>query len=170
MPLFEDFDALELARQQSGGPTLALLKPERVLALDITAAGNPDWTESEMAKLLQLQNQGHLFEETDRDLRLLRKLPYDFHYCYQCDTSAGPMQYRHKIVDWEVGALFWNVRSGHGQNWEAPFRAKIEQQLPSKDLMFLMGTIHRFPDQWLIVSLFYPPKLQPDAPIQESLF
>ncbi len=63
-----------------------------------------------------------------------------------------------------------NDEQQHGQNWETPFRAKIEQQLPSKDLMFLMGTIHRFPDQWLIVSLFYPPKLQPDAPVQESLF
>ena len=114
--------------------------------------------------------QGSLFEETDRDLRLLRKLPYDFHFRYQFNTLSGPMQYRHKIVDWEVGALFWNLKRAHGQNWETPFRAKIEQQLPSKDLMFLMGTIHRFPGQWLIVSLFYPPKLQPDAPVQESLF
>jgi hypothetical protein len=30
--------------------------------------------------------------------------------------------------------------------------------LPELDLMFLMGTIHRFPNQWLIVSLIYPPK------------
>jgi hypothetical protein len=170
MPLFEDFDALELARQQSGGPTLALLKPELVLALEITAVGNPDWTENERAKLIQLQQQGHLFEETDRDVCLLRKLPFDFHFRYQCDTPGGPRQYRHKIVDWEVGALFWNVRRRHGMNWEVPFRAKIEQELPGKDLLFLMGTIHRFPDQWLIVSLFYPPKPQPDAPIQESLF
>jgi len=170
LPLFEDFETLELARQQPDGPTLALLKPEHVLTLDIKPVGNPNWTQSELDKLRQLQNQGSLFEETDRDLRLLRKLPYDFHFRYQCNMLSGPMQYRHKIVDWEVGALFWNLKRAHGQNWEKPFRAKIEQQLPSKDLMFLMGTIHRFPDQWLIVSLFYPPKLQPDAPVQESLF
>jgi hypothetical protein len=33
--------------------------------------------------------------------------------------------------------------------------------LPSRDLMFLMGTIHRFPDKWLIVSLLYPPRRAP---------
>ena len=75
---------------------------------------------------------------------------------------------RHKIVDWEAGALFWNVRRSHGEGWEKPFRAKLGEQLPDYDLMFLMGTIHRFPDQWLIVSLIYPPKLQPEP--QGSLF
>lgn len=31
--------------------------------------------------------------------------------------------------------------------------------------MFLMGTgtIHRFPEQWLIISLFYPPRQRPLA-------
>jgi hypothetical protein len=37
---------------------------------------------------------------------------------------------------------------------------KFGTALPSTELMFLMGTIHRFPDQWLIVSVFYPPKQQ----------
>jgi len=37
-------------------------------------------------------------------------------------------------------------------------RQKVEQELPSKDLMFLMGTVHRFPDQWLIISVIYPLK------------
>lgn len=170
MPLFDDFDALEAARQQLDGPTLALLRPKRVLGLDISAVSKPDWTDEEKAKLLQLQKQGNLFEETDRDLRLLRKLPYDFHYRFECDSPTGLKTYRHKIVDWEAGALFWNVRPKHGKDWEKPFRAKMEQELPGKDLLFLMGTIHRFPDQWLIVSLLYPPKPKPGAGVQQSLF
>lgn len=78
--------------------------------------------------------------------------------------------YRHKIVDWEIGALYWNVERKHGTAWEAPLRAKFEPQFASKDLMSLMGTIHRFPDQWLIVSVIYPPKLQPGTRVQGSLF
>lgn len=37
--------------------------------------------------------------------------------------------------------------------------------------MFLMGTIHRFPGQWLIVGLIYPPRLPPpnDDPRQGQL-
>lgn len=117
-----------------------------------------------------MQQQGNLFQEADRDFRLLRKLPFDFHYRYECASSGESKTYRHKIVDWEVGALYWNVHRKHGDAWETPFRAKIESYLPGQDLLFLMGTIHRFPDQWLIVSLLYPPKRPLDAPTQESLF
>lgn len=36
--------------------------------------------------------------------------------------------------------------------------------------MFLMGTIHRFPKQWLIVSVLYPPRLPDVLARQQSLF
>ncbi len=36
--------------------------------------------------------------------------------------------------------------------------------------MFLMGNIHRFQDQWLIVSLIYPPKQRPVPSPQTALF
>ena len=68
-----------------------------------------------------------------------------------------------------AGALYWNLRTAKGTGWEAAFRAKIESDLPSKDLIFLMGTVHRFPDQWLIASLIYPPKRQPGQLRQASL-
>ncbi|MGE3600986.1 MAG: hypothetical protein AB7N70_36185 [Dehalococcoidia bacterium] len=61
-------------------------------------------------------------------------------------------------MDWEAGALYWKVRQDAPEDWERLLRQKLEQQLPSNDLMLLMGTIHRFPDQWLIVSLIYPPR------------
>ena len=52
-----------------------------------------------------------------------------------------------------------------------PFRAKLFDDLGNKDLMFLMGNIHRFQDQWLIISLIYPPKqTHPTEPFQNSLF
>jgi hypothetical protein len=35
--------------------------------------------------------------------------------------------------------------------------------------MFLLGTIHRFPNQWLIVSLIYPPR-PPSAPPGQRSF
>jgi hypothetical protein len=36
--------------------------------------------------------------------------------------------------------------------------------------MFLMGNQHRFQDQWLIISLVYPPKRKPAEVRQGSLF
>jgi hypothetical protein len=168
-PIFEDFGQLEAA-QKSHGVTLAFLRPTGVLGLDIKAVDNPEWTNDERAKLIQLQQQGALFDDTDAaSVSMLRKLPFDFHYRYVCAATGGSIEYRHKIVDWEVGALYWNVRRSHSERWQIPFRAKPEDQLPSRDLMFLMGTIHRFPDQWLIVSLIYPPKQPPGQMSQGSL-
>jgi len=167
---FDDFNQLESTRQKDG-ISLALLKPKSILSLEIREVDTPEWTEEEKQKLLSLQRQGNLFDETDeKSIRLLKKLPYDFYYHYECSLGEEVFAYKHKIVDWEIGALFWNVYAKHKANWEEPFRKKIELDFAQKDLMFLMGTIHRFPNQWLIVSLIYPPKLLPEQEAQQSLF
>lgn len=159
LPTFRSPADMEQARLTSG-TTIALLRPARVLGLDITDSDEPDWTEAEKKKLLQQQRQGKLFAAKDAAaIATLRKIPYDFHYrCAYIGSDGVDVEIRHKISDWEVGALYWNVRAKHGVKWEEPFREKIEKELPSKDLMFLMGTVHRFPDQWLIISVIYPPK------------
>lgn len=165
LQIFADFADLEAARM-SRGATLGLLRPTLVSGLDITPADRPDWTDDEREKLTQLQHQGGLFDKTDaKSIATLNKVPFDFHYRYTCGATV----YRHKIVDWESGALYWNVRRSKGVSWEPAFRNKFEDELTSKDLMFLMGTIHRFPDQWLIASLIYPPKQPPGQPHQGSL-
>jgi hypothetical protein len=167
--VFHDFAAVQQARKERG-LTLAIVKPSRVKSLEIKPTAEPDWTEEEKAKLLQMEQQSDLFNESDASsLRQLRKIPYDFHYRYECETSAGLKEYRHKLVDWEAGALYWNVHRDHGAQWEPKFRDKLETDLARKDLMFLVGTIHRFPDQWLIASLIYPPKQRPEAELQPSL-
>lgn len=66
--------------------------------------------------------------------------------------------------------LFRHCQKDHGAAWEAPFRAKLELDFAKKDLMFMMGNIHRFQHQWLIISLIYPPKPQPGDVAQASLF
>jgi len=159
IPTFNSYDALEKARQNEG-VSIALLHPKRVVSLEIKAARNQDWTPEEKEKLIRGQTQGSLFTEDQarQDVRLLRKIPFDFYYNYLCDTPDGEKSHRHKIDDWEAGALYWNCRKSHGNAWEQPFRTRLENDLIDKDLMFLLGNIHRFQDQWLIISLFYPPK------------
>lgn len=165
--IFNDFSALEIDRQRNG-TTIAILKPDAIVSLDITPE-RPDWTVKERRKLEANERQIGLFDEVDeRDLVLLRKIPFSFHYRYSCKMGGVVKEYRHKIADWEVGALYWNCVSRHGVDWEIPFRRKLEEALPAADLHFLMGTIHRFPDQWLIISLIYPPRASVN--LQGSLF
>ena len=171
LPIFSDFAALENSRMTEGG-TLALLRPSRIIGLDIKKSDHADWTDAEKEKLLGLQKQTELFNEAEegKQIRLLEKLPFDFHYRYECDVEGKKISYRHKLVDWEIGTLFRRMRLTHGENWETPFRAKLEQELPSRDLIFLLGTIHRFPNQWLLISLISPPKPHADDLNQVGLF
>ena len=62
----------------------------------------------------------------------------------------------------------------YGDDWQGKMREKLETQFATLDLSFLMGTVHRFPDQWLIVGLVYPKKKAPllgsDSITQPGLF
>lgn len=167
--IFNDFDQLEAARQ-SRGITLGLLRPSRLLDVVISKAGSADWTPDEIAKLMQEQNQSSLFDQDaeQHSLKLLKKLPFDFHYQYECAADGVTKSYKHKLVDWEAGALYWNVH--RRADWQTAFRQKWLTEFSSKDVLFLMGTIHRFPHQWLIVSVLYPPKPPPEESGQGKLF
>jgi hypothetical protein len=167
--VFDDFSALENARQTRGN-TLGLVRPSKLLGLQISKSKTAEWTDDEVAKLMQAQNQGSLFDEDaeQRSLKLLKKVPFDFHYQYECTPEGKAVTYRHKLVDWEAGALYWKI---HQQtDWQGKFKQRFQTEFAEKDILFLMGTIHRFPDQWLIVSVLYPPKLPREVLDQGNLF
>lgn len=170
IPTFDSFAALEAAHIEQK-ISLALLRPDNIIDLELSKARKPDWTEEEKNKLISAQRQDDLFTETQAadQVRELRKIPHDFHYRYACKEPDGEQERRHKIVDWEAGQLFWNCHRRHGPQWAEPFRSKLLDDLGGKDLMFLMGNQHRFQDQWLIISLIYPPKRTPPAAVQYDL-
>jgi hypothetical protein len=163
LPTFPDLDALEAERQKQG-TSLGLLKPSKIEKLELKAAETPNWTEDELSKLMQAQNQGELFAEDRKNIKQLEKLGHHFYYHYACDKK----HYRNKIVDWEAGELYRKVIKQN--DWEQKFRTRYEDEFKEKDLMFLMGTIHRFPDKWLIISVIYPPKQPLELLAQGSLF
>lgn len=171
IPTFTNPESMDTTRQVDA-TSLALVTPKRVLGLDITQARTPDWTDDERAKLTQEQRQGNLFSEDEarHQVAELRKIPFDFYYRYLCETPEGEKEFRHKVVDWEAGALYWNCVRSHGPAWEMPFREQLESKLTSRNLIFMMGNQHRFQSQWLIISLIYPPQPQADLAEQPSLF
>ena len=149
-----DFDALE-ARRQATGQTLGFIRPAE-FTLEIKPSESADWTPEEQAKLIQ----DGLFDSKEARSRFpLRKMPFDFYYSYTCETPVGQSNHRHKLTDWEVSALYWNCQRDYRKDWEKYFRLRLETDISqNKEIAFLMGTMHRFPDLWLIVGLVYPPK------------
>lgn len=64
VPVYSDFAMVESARVGTGA-TLALLRPSRVLELEIKPTKNPIWTDEERTKLTQMQQQTSLFSEEE---------------------------------------------------------------------------------------------------------
>jgi hypothetical protein len=159
----EDFHTLEECRKTSG-KTLGFIRPKAVSSFEITPAKPPTWNDEDYQKLAQ---DGLFDTEEMRNRVVLQKVPFDYYYKY----ISGESVHRHKVVDWEAGALYWNCLHRYGEKgWHEKFRYKFETEFQKKDLLFLMGTIHRFPDHWLIVGLIYPPKQPPEpAPRQLGL-
>jgi len=95
---------------------MALLRPKKVLGLEIKDARSKEWTDEEKEKLMRAQMQGDLFSEAQakQQVKELRKVPFDFYYSYVCDTPEGEKEHKHKVVDWEAGALFWRMHQEHG--------------------------------------------------------
>ncbi len=161
-----DPDALE-ERRKTSKETLGLVEPSRCIALEITSAESADWTEDELAKL----SADGLFDSADvRNRTELRKVPYDFRYRYECITADGSKEFRHKVTDWEFGALYWNCMRRHGPSgWESAFRDKVERDFFTKRrLAFLLGTMLAHPHRWLIVGVIYPPT-PPPVPREQQL-
>lgn len=169
IPAFDSYWEMDKSRL-TDGVSIALLRPRNV-RLEISRARHQDWTAEERAKLMQPE-QVSLFGEIEarRQVQALQKIPFDFYYTYNTVGVDGDEEHKHKIVDWEAGELFRKCRRSHGPNWQEPFRAKLADYLTGKDLMFLMGNQHRFQDQWLIISLVYPPKRQAADSRQALLF
>lgn len=171
-PHFDCFETMERARQESG-LSLAILKPARITKLEIKHLKNTEWSAEELQKLTGGQRQEDLFSEGEaaKDVKLLQKLPFDLYYHCEFESAGQIYSKRIKLVDWEVGALYRNLRRQYGTTgWEAPFRQMYEEKLPSRDLRLMMGTIHRFRDQWLGISVIAPPTPQPSDTDQGSLF
>ena len=154
VPTFTSYEEMDQARVHNG-VTLAILKPKKIINLEIVKEKNPEWNIEEKHKLRLDHGQDDLFSPSTKT-KALRKLPYHFYYNYIYNFNGIDILRKNKIVDWEAGALYWNCAKK--SNWEELFRQKFEHEFMNRDISFLMGNIHRFYEQWLIIGVIYPPK------------
>jgi hypothetical protein len=54
-------------------------------------------------------------------------------------------------------------------DWRAPFLNKYEYEMIERfDTHFFVGTIHKHPNRWIVVGLFYPPRDTQSAELTTS--
>ena len=71
----------------------------------VISADNAEWS----PKFLHALQQQRLFEYRQRTLVPPRKVPFKFHYCFECDDPRCKANHKMMIEDWEVGAFFWRM-------------------------------------------------------------
>ena len=156
------------------GISLALYKPALPVKLEIMKASQEHWSEKELSNLRQVeQADNSLFSDEGENLpiKILEKIPYDFYYSMKVKTEDGlEKQVKLKLIDWEVCALYRKCVRDYGPNWTDKFKNRIESEMNSKNLHLLLGNQHRFHNQWMAVSLIYPPKTSTGEAVQGSLF
>jgi hypothetical protein len=154
---------LQAEQKANGFPTLGMFRPTTIRDLVIEPEPNPEWTPDELGKLSQQPLWGNA------PANMLEKLAHRFSYRFTCPHGTCP-QGGHKLIctDWEYGALYRRCRRDYGDAWEAKFRERAETELLKKqDTQFFVGTVHQYPDSWIIVGIYRPPR--PSSAVQPTL-
>jgi hypothetical protein len=145
-----------IADQRISGRSLGMIRPAKINHLEIRPAKG--WDASSKAGLAQLALDWGDAVASRTDLEII---PFDFIYHFTC-RADGCKGHEMEVFDWEAGQSYRNFRRRYGESgWEQAFRAKWEDELPARDLHFVLGTHHQW-QNWMIVGVVYPPHIKVD--------
>lgn len=142
-------------QQEFDRTSLGIFRPKKVHDL-VISPDDPDWDPG----FLQALKQRRFFEYREKTLVPPRKVPFKFHYRFECDDPRCNRSHQMMIEDWEVGALFWRLVDKGADHKQASeeVRRKFLNELcaADKDTHFYVGTILAHPKTWVILGVFYP--------------
>lgn len=147
--------------------SLAVFKPAKITDF-VWEEEEREWNAAKVAEMRKRANQGELFaEEAWREtFKVIPKLPYSFSYKFE---DADGRQSTLQILDWEIGALFWNcLNRYHDENVALEkVRSKYLETFLKTDLHFFLGTTQQFhfvaPNPWVIIGVLpIPHETQPE--------
>ena len=142
--------------------SLAVFKPTRIHDF-IWEADEREWSPKKLEQMRTLYSQYDLFEDNSwrKTFQVIPKLPYCFSYKFE-DATGKKSQLQ--VIDWEIGALFWNcLRSTNGNEPQAleKVRQKYFDSFLRTDLHFFLGTTQQFHfiarNPWIIIGVLQIP-------------
>ena len=170
--LFQSVEALQ-EQQQIDKTSLGLVQPARVTdvkAHRIPAREKDEFMERYREAVQQIELP--LDPETGREIRPLRAADYRFKVHFRCDDPRCHTDHKFSVLDWEIDALYFRLRTQQGRSPHLAAQGVIEklQEIcgSQKDTHFFLGNIANHPQSFTIVGLWYPKK-KPDDP-QGTLF
>ncbi len=156
-----------IAAAKSNACSLATFRPRQMLSFEWKQT-EEDWDATRVSVVeAQLRQIDFLEDENLRKhFKPVEKVPYDFYYRFRDSSQREP---RMRILDWEIGMLYWNCRKSVGSDEEALklVKQKYEEDFFRKDLHLFLGTTfewhERAPNPWVVIGVL---PLPPDNRMQ----
>lgn len=144
-------------------PSLGVVRPVGTPELLITRRDDDQlakWTSRAEA----IAARPSLFDDPLQRKPAFEVVPWRFRYRYRCASSSCG-SHSQTIVDWEVVALWRNVR--HRPNWQELMRKKFVDELwaDRNDTVLFVGNQEQHPHSFLVLGIFWPPR----GGVQQSL-
>ncbi|MBI5286333.1 MAG: hypothetical protein HY878_01920 [Deltaproteobacteria bacterium] len=139
---------------ESNGKSLGMFKPQNV-EFNYQYA-KPKDEDARGACYAQLS-----FYNKNKDV--IEPIPYEFRYSFNCDGKVDCGGHSLPIIDWEIGQSYrswrWKYR-GEGVLLEKIKERWLDNMCSyKKDTYFFVGNWKRFRDNFMILGVFYPPKV-----------
>ncbi|GII76571.1 hypothetical protein Sru01_15530 [Sphaerisporangium rufum] len=164
MPYLDDYveesmcDLLNDVREYAGARSLAAVRPQEVLGLDIEP--HPGWTPDEQAKINLYVNQCALWDSGPRST--LQAPRFKAWYRYRCHSPACK-GHRQGIIDWELVGLQRSVHDREDAGVVEAIRDKFWDLMcaPDRDTIFYVGNQQAHPRSFLVLGVVYPRRPTP---------
>lgn len=144
-----------LRKQEEGKKSLGIFKPKNIDFICCKAKPkNQKARESCYAQLTFFNKRKSVVEA----------IPFEFRYQFFCENEPTCLGHNLLIIDWEIGQAYRDWR--YKYKTEELLLNKIKQRWLSSmcssknDIYFYVGNMHRFPRNFMILGVFYPPKIQ----------
>lgn len=142
------------AQQQEDRTSLGIFKPKAIHDL-VISEDDPEWKASFKAALAQAR----LWDDRTVSKEPPRKVPFKFHYRFECDDSRCNKSHEMMIEDWEVGALYWRLVDQGASPRDAAngVKQKFLNELcgQTKDTHFYVGTVLAH-QTWIVIGVYWP--------------
>ena len=161
----EPVEGESMCALQDSNKTLGMFRPEEIRDLTVTLA-EPGFE----AKQQAIIDQASLFGDRtgDSGRPRLEPLPVKAKFDYRC-ADVRCRGHRQSFIDWELGALFRNLRDREGYDEVSCLNAVKDRFLglcgPRYETRFIAGSMLRYPKSFLILGLATPERgAQPELP------
>ena len=140
----------------SWGPSILPVQVRAASAIVTFKKMGDQWSAKDQAKLARAKDEieQNLFvpSEVKQFFQTLKRLPYRPYISYEDMTGQ---RYKHCVLDWEFGALWFHAREGSASDAEAleKIKVKVEQQMfaSKRDPYLVLGSMHhRFKKRHLL--------------------